>query len=229
MKYPEFYEKIFAPRHGIVPTDALGRLRRKLEAERQETVYKLLDGGERLLDVGCGYGYLMFMATQKYREVHGLDMSESRIKWDREAAANLEGASIDFKMSDANRGIPYEDGYFDAVTCVASLQFLVDPYYIIGEFNRVLKQGGVLVIQVVNIAFVPRRLILLAGRFPVTARAPGWDGGTLHYFTFTSCDRLLFEKGFIVVAKTNSGILAGWRRFWPSLLAADIIIKGIKK
>jgi ubiquinone/menaquinone biosynthesis C-methylase UbiE len=229
MKYPEFYEKIFAPRHGLVYAGAMGRLRKRLEPERQETVYKLLDGGERFLDVACGYGHLVFLATQKYREVLGLDISESRIKWDREAAAHLEGARIDFKVSDVNRGIPCADGYFDAVACVATLQFLLDPYFLVGEFNRVLRKGGALVIQVVNVAFLPRRLLLLAGRFPVTSRAPGWDGGTLHYFTFSSCARLLAEKGFAVTVKSSSGILAGWRRWWPSLLAADIIIKGIKK
>ena len=229
MKYPEFYEKIYAPRHEPVPAGALGKIRKRLELERQEAVCKLLDGGEKFLDVGCGHGHLVFLATQKYREVHGTDISESRIAWNQEAARNLDGVIINFKVSDLNQGIPYEDGSFDTVTCVASLQFLLDPYPVVSEFNRVLKKGGALIIQVVNIAYLPRRLTLLFGRFPVTARQAGWDGGTLHYFTFSSCARLLTEKGFSIAGKANSGVLAGWRRLWPSLLAADIIIKGIKK
>ena len=229
MKYPEFYEKIFAPRHKPVPAGALGRMRKRLELDREQAVFRFLDGGGKFLDVGCGFGHLVFLATQKYREVHGTDISESRISWNEAAAKNFDGANIYFKVSDMNQGIPYEDGYFNTVTCVASLELPSDILKIIREFNRVLKPGGQLVLSISNAAYITRRIRALFGQPPRISSANDLiDGGVLHYYTLSSISRLLKHEGFIVVKVGNAGKLWFFRSWWQSLLASGLVIKAVK-
>lgn len=223
----DFYEKMYES----VNDDHHNGLYRRLgtfEASRYDVIYKLLPGGERLLDVGCGDGNFVIRSREKYGEAYGVDITDVMIERAKKNATERDLNRVSFSRADADNGIPFVDGYFDTITCIASLQFMFDPYHVVDEFHRVLKAGGTLIVQVVNIAFLLRRLSLFFGRFPVTAQQCGWDGGTLHYFTFSSCFRLLSEKGFKVTHKTNSGMFAGCRRLWPSLLAADIIVKGIK-
>ncbi len=229
MKYPEFYEKIYSPRHEPVPASVLGRLKRKLELERQEAVYQLMDGGERFLDVGCGFGHLVFMATQKYREAHGTDISEERIKWNREAAGNLDGVKVDFQVSDMNHGIPFKDGYFDSIACVASLELPSENLAVVHEFNRVLKPGGTLLITISNIAYITRRIRALLGQPPrISAHNNLIDGGVLHYYTLSSVKRLLGNAGFRVVKAGSIGKLWFLRNWWKTLLSAGLVIKAVK-
>ena len=223
----DFYEKMYESVNND-DRDGLCRSLSTFEESRYDVVYKLLPGGERLLDIGCGDGNFVIKSREKYHEAYGVDITDVMIKRAKKNATERNSTRVSFSRADADNRLPFEDGYFDTITCIASLQFMFDPYQVVSEFHRVLKQGGTLIVQVVNIAFLPRRLALFFGRFPVTARQCGWDGGTLHYFTFPSCSRLLSEIGFQVTHKTNSGILAGCRRLWPSLLAGDIIVKGIK-
>jgi hypothetical protein len=63
----------------------------------------------------------------------------------------------------------------------------------------------------------------------MASNTEGWDGGHLHYFTRTSLKKLFQDEGFKVVKVTSGGIFARPRRIWGSLLAADILVVGVKE
>ena len=142
MDYKDFYLTVYAPKHETVPSGNLALVWDKMVLERQEAVFRFLGEGERFLDIGCGFGKLVFQATQKYEEVYGVDISEERISWSREAAEKLDGAKIKFDIVDIDSGLPYEEGYFDAVSCVATLEFVIEPLNLLREAYRVLKRGA---------------------------------------------------------------------------------------
>ena len=204
---------------------------RKFETNRVSAVLGLLPSGEKLLDVGCGEGSLVTKAKEKFKEVHGIDLSASRIE---KAKANADerfpnSKQMYFSLADIDNGIPYADSVFDVVTCLAVLEHVFNPYYVIREVNRVLITGGTLIVEVPNVAWLPRRLSLLFGKLPVTSNAENdWEVGHLHYFTMFSLCKLFKDAGFKVFLKTGSGIFSKLRDWWPSLLTGDLIIKGIK-
>jgi SAM-dependent methyltransferase len=122
---------------------------------------------------------------------------------------------------------------FDAVTCVAVIEHVFDPYFVANEIHRVLKDGGIFIAEVPNIAYLKQRIKLLFGKLPITSSSYnwqeiGWDGGHLHYFTKTTFCGLLEECGFEILTVSGSGLFARFRNFYPALLTGDICVKAKK-
>lgn len=237
MSEKELYENQYGESK-LVNRITFPRLRKVLKSydlHREDACLGLLDGGDRLLDVGCGDGTLLFKVAGSFNELHGIDISTARIrKAEREAGKKFGRKNkFNFTSFNANERLPFDDSTFDAVTCVAVIEHVFDPYFIVTEINRVLKPGGVFVSEVPNIGYIRHRLALLFGRLPVTSspynwKEIGWDGGHLHYFTEKALCGLFTECGFKVTKVTGSGLLAGLRNFHPSLLTGDLCVKAQK-
>jgi SAM-dependent methyltransferase len=98
----------------------------------------------RVLDVGCGGGN-MAKAIKRERPdlvVYGVDTSRNAIA---SASANAEG--VEFRVGTAER-LPFEAGYFNAVTMFDVLEHLEDPGRVLAEIARVLAPGGLFHIAV---------------------------------------------------------------------------------
>lgn len=91
--------------------------------------------GGNLLDLGTGGGLVTRCARGIFDLRVGVDASP----------LVLRGAGTDFDMGiAADAGLlPFQDGFFDAVTCFAVLHHLYDPEKVVAEAARVLKPGGV--------------------------------------------------------------------------------------
>lgn len=104
-----------------------------------------LDGAHacRILDAGCGTGGLLekLRRTQPQWQITGLDISPTALTLARERGfEDLVGGSVD--------DLPFADGEFDAVVSLDVLYFAgVDDHAALAEFHRVLKPGGVLVLN----------------------------------------------------------------------------------
>ncbi len=206
---------------------------KKYETHRVDSVFSLVSGGYRFLDIGCGNGELIFRSLDKYDELFGIDIVNIGLKEAEKALSKypiMIRKKVKFICYDADKRLPFTANYFDTISLVAVLEHLFDPVRIVEEVKRVLKRNGEVIIQVPNLGFLPRRLAVFLGNLPVTSEdETGWDGGHLHYFTKKSLVILLESQGFSIDKITCSGIFAPFRSWWISLLGADIIIKAKKK
>lgn len=203
---------------------------KKFEEHRSDAVLKLLPITDKMLDVGCGKGDFAIKASKIIKYVYGVDVSRFLILKAKDSLKKNKIKNVFFTTCDVNKGLPFAKRYFNIVTAVASLAFFTDPYFVTSEFNRVLKHNGVLIVEVPNMAYFPRRLSLLFGGLPKVASVKsGWDGGHLHNFTKNAIEKLIKESGFKIIKVTGSGIFASLRNWWPSLLCGNIIIKAVKK
>ncbi len=108
--------------------------------------------GIRLLDAGCGEGYLSRRYARRGARVVGIDISERLIRLCR-LRAEEEGLDIEYRVGDVCDLSDIEAASFDVV--LSNLVLLNVPCLEVAlrEFNRVLVDGGRVVFSIVHPAF----------------------------------------------------------------------------
>ena len=106
-----------------------------------------LKPGDKVLDVGCGKGYLLYEFTQALpgAEVAGIDISEWAIDHAKEEVKP-------FLQTGNAVSLPYEDNYFDYVVSITTLHNLYnyDLRKALQEIERVGKQKHVIIESYTN-------------------------------------------------------------------------------
>ena len=90
----------------------------------------------RMLDLGCGTGFIIDLAKDLYEEIHGIDVTQAML--DR---VDLHGGNITLHRTPAEH-LPFAAGSFDFVSAYAFLHHLEDYDSVLAEVHRVLRSGG---------------------------------------------------------------------------------------
>lgn len=100
-----------------------------------------LGGGEgaKVLDFGCGRGYLVALARQRHLDFSGVDTYEGH--YENWTDSLEEDATGHCKKID-NGEIPFDDNTFDAVVSNQVFEHVFEPEPALSEIHRVLKPGG---------------------------------------------------------------------------------------
>lgn len=174
-----------------------------------------------ILDVGCGPLSLLTGAEGMFTRREGVDIARCP-NWDTEPDIRAQLCNLD------EEPLPFAEDTFDAVTCLAVLEHVFDPFHAVRELRRVCKPAGRVVVGVPNVAGIKRRLELLRGKLPITSARfsfdeGAWDGFHLHNFTRASLDWLLRKEGLEPIRWASAGrfrVLKQWR---PSLFGNDLV------
>lgn len=117
------------------------------------TLEVLLDSGVsgRVLELGTSKVIPLSLNELVHNlELHVTDFDKSKPK----VSKKLIGAELEvdcYSIDLESEPIPVEDEYFDFVICSEVVEHLdVDPMYMMSEINRVLKNGGTLVLTTPN-------------------------------------------------------------------------------
>jgi methionine biosynthesis protein MetW len=201
---------------------------------RVDKALSVIGKGWRVLDIGCGTGILLAQLKKQSEEVHGIDISGEAV-----AVACQNG--VHASVVDLNADLlPYEDGFFNAVTMLSTLQYFIDLDKTLRECNRVISPNGLLLLSVPNMrAYWRIGKLIFMGIFPkVSMDSEGYDGGTLHYFTFSDLKELLHKNGFVVlqahgifclpqfVSRVSDVGFLGWVK--REFFSAEVFISAIK-
>ena len=92
--------------------------------------------GDSILDVGCSRGFYVKAMEAYTRNVTGVDNSEISVS---------EAVSDKVEWGDAT-SLRFEDGTFDKVYSLHTIEHLPNPRALISEIERVLKPGGTAIV-----------------------------------------------------------------------------------
>ena len=130
----------------------------------------------RVLDVACGTGELLDQVhtTLPQAQLHGVDLSPAYVRCAKDKFSSLRDASM---MVGNAEELPFRDDYFDIVTNVYLLHELpLDARRrALAEMLRVLKPGGILLIQDSLQNGDAPDLQTLLGRYGEEANEPYFD------------------------------------------------------
>jgi SAM-dependent methyltransferase len=135
----------------------------------------------RLLDVGCGPGFLLDEAKHQGWKAQGVDLSV----WAKEYCHGHFGIEV-------FRGdlvpLPFPDRSFDVVVMNDVIEHLADPRSALWEIRRVLKNDGILYLSTPDIESFLSRVL----------RARWWGINKFHLFYFSkrTLEQLFHEVGF---------------------------------
>ena len=105
------------------------KVRAKLERLRHAS-------GPRLLDVGCGTGFIIGLARDLFAEIHGVDATPAMLERVDRSSGNI---TLHRGLAEA---LPFPDGYFDAVSAYSFIHHVSDYAEVLREMHRVLRPGG---------------------------------------------------------------------------------------
>lgn len=117
----------------------------------------------RLLDVGCGPGFLLSSAHGRGWQARGVELNE----WAARFAHDELGLDVHVG---ALEGAGLGDGELDAVTMMDLIEHVAEPGAMVAEAARVLRPGGVLALLTPDAGSPVSRL--LGRRWPEAQRAP---------------------------------------------------------
>jgi 2-polyprenyl-6-hydroxyphenyl methylase/3-demethylubiquinone-9 3-methyltransferase len=122
---------------------AEARLRNPWIARRIEAAFP---GGGRVLDVGCGAGFLANDLAARGHRVTGVDAAREALEV---AARRDRTSSVTYVAGDA-LALPFESGTFDAACAMDLLEHVEQPFRVVGEIARVLRPSGLFFFHTFN-------------------------------------------------------------------------------
>ena len=130
--------------------------------------------GQRLLEIGLGFGTVAERLARAGADYHGIDIAEGPVAMVRLRLERVPGAQPEQVQQGSALDLPFPDASFDRVVSIGCLHATGDLSRAVAEARRVLRPGGELLMMVYN-RHSARRVLLwpvLSARHKLVAGAP---------------------------------------------------------
>lgn len=146
----------------------------------------------KILDVGCGDGFLTHHFCINNNEVTGIDLKPSLAKTYKFKFVKADGIKL-----------PFDDSLFDLVVSFDVIEHISEDSLFVKECYRVLKKGGTFIIGTPNRERLSYLIKSIFNRAPTFPRNLGENiayGSIYHIreYTKTEMSELIKETGFII-------------------------------
>lgn len=175
--------------------------------------------GKQLLDAACGPGLYAIELIERGAEVTAFDASRSMV----ELARDRLGAGVRVDHAVLGEPLPYGASSFDTVLCALAIHYARELSAVFGEFHRVLRPGGRLVVSTQH----PTTDWLRKGGsyFETTLETDSWVLATgptpIQYWrvSLTELCRAATNAGFVITRLVEPRPAESMRARWPDTYA----------
>jgi len=154
----------------------------------------------KVLDLGCGDGdYSMALHKQGF-EIIAADIDRTRFRY---------ASQIPFEYCDITKILPFPDNSFDYILLIEVVEHLRNPYDVLFEINRIIKNKGSIILSTPNILNLKSRFrFLFEGAYEYfreppldQVKNPKENAFNLHLapYRYQELEYLLLTSGFKVV------------------------------
>jgi SAM-dependent methyltransferase len=177
----------------------------------------------RILDVGCGDGYLAAILAERGYSVTGIE---------RQGGFSSQfPRTVQLVVADLEHGLPPLPGGYDAILCADILEHLRFPDALLRQVRAALAPGGRIVASLPNSGNFWFRLNILLGRFPQDDKGL-FDRTHIRFFMWSGWERLFAEAGLRIVHAEPTAVPVSlmvppaWQASFP-VRAAESVFYGL--
>ncbi len=200
--------------------DHFALVQRRLAAELVQYLRRADGFGGRILEIGCGTGYLTGLLRQAFphAEITALDLAPAAVQTARRRLADAAG--IQWLVADGEQEVP---GRYDLITSSSVFQWFTQPAQACRRYYQALRPGGLLAFATLG----PMTFQELAQSFAQAARL--WPGAVVPHIParhFAGVDRwqeYLEQAGFAEVYRRQEV----WPELYPDLWAFLRAVRGM--
>ena len=134
---------------------------RRLAPVRTRFLQEMVEPQGRILDLGCGGGYMLEELSPHKACLFGIDLAIEALRAAK-ARSFQKGYDTMLVRSSAD-ALPFPAEYFDGIICTDVLVHVPDPQAVIAEISRVLKPNGWLHVSAINKTWLAKFVMITLG------------------------------------------------------------------
>lgn len=206
----DFYEAE-APRYDHLRfATAAGRY---TDAVQQHIVAGAFEGfaGRAVLEVGCGTGRFTLPLAAAGLQMTGMDLARGPLRVARARLENLDSGARAHLLVGSAYDLPFPDACFDGALSINVFSHLTDPQRALGEIARVLRPGGLVLVNFPNLLspfLLAGMLVNLRGR---SLRRRVYT----HWYTWGEIARGCWAAGISITGLRGQWHMPRWLGRWP--------------
>lgn len=157
----------------------------------KQSIYKK---PKNVLDAGCADGSFLDKMTKFYPEAefYGIDCYFKAIKYGKNKYPHLK-----LKVADVHK-LPFKDKFFDLIILAETLEHVVDPIRAMKELKRILKDDGIILVELDSGSILFKLLWFFWTNF---LKGKVWKDSHLHHFNVERLEALFKKCRLKIVTK----------------------------